>query len=177
MAAKKKKPRVSNRTVKLLVLLAALVLIPLGVVLANQAPTYKQATGLQLEQARQAIANQYLADSSINCSDATDPIKPQARVAVFYKYLRVNQYANRAVIRGCNNIDSLLAKVNNIWVRSEVNISLDTSANPVWQQACLIDDITRADTIVRPENSSIDATNLKLCNALKHNKILRIQDL
>jgi hypothetical protein len=42
---------------------------------------------------------------------------------------------------------------------------------------CDIADITRADTVVRPENRSIDHFNQKLCEGLQQNKILDIRDL
>lgn len=122
------------------------------------------ASGDMLEQARQDIVKQYLAASSTACTNPSDPIQPQARAAVFYQYLRVNRYADRAVIRGCNDTDTLLAKTARGWEQTSVNISLDLRANPAWQRACRITDITRADTVVRPENSSIDAFNLKECN-------------
>jgi len=62
-------------------------------------------------------------------------------------------------------------------VQTEVNLNLSSRANPVWAEACEASDILTPDTVVRPENSSIDATNLKLCQGLQHNKLLRIQDL
>ena len=113
------------------------------------------------------ITDKYLRTSSVDCSDPTDPIKPQDRVQVFKDYLKVNSYANRAVIRGCNNVDTLLYKnKKGEWARSTVNISLDRRANPKWQKECLIQDITKADTVVRPENASIDASNYELCAQL-----------
>jgi hypothetical protein len=171
------------------VVLGAILFVGLGVGLlatykagANQQvastmSSNSNATGVQLEAARTAIANQYLAASSTGCTDSSDPIKPTDRVAVFYEYLRVNIHDDRAVIRGCGNHDSLLARIAGKWQMTEVNMSLDTSANPVWQSACDITDITRTDTKVRSENASIDAANLKLCQGLQHGKILQIQNL
>jgi len=113
------------------------------------------------------ITNKYLQASSTGCSDPSDPVKPQDRIAVFKKYLKVNGYANRAVIRGCNDSDSLLYKNRaGEWQRSTVNVSLDRRANPKWQKACLIQDITRADTVERPENKSLDDINYQLCQQL-----------
>lgn len=113
------------------------------------------------------ITDKYLRVSSTDCSDPSDPVKPQDRVDVFKSYLKVNGYANRAVIRGCNDIDALLYKNKaGEWVLSTVNISLDSRANSKWQKECLIQDITRADIIERPENKSIDDTNYELCSQL-----------
>ncbi len=113
------------------------------------------------------VKNAYLAKSSIDCTDPTDPIKPGDRVAVFEKYLQVNAYANRAVIRGCNNVDMLLYKdKSGAWMASNVNLALDRRANPKWQKECLIADITRADSVMRPENRSIDTINFESCQKL-----------
>jgi hypothetical protein len=89
------------------------------------------------------------------------------RVKQFNKYFKVNKYANRAVIRGCGDADSLLAKADNgTWHKTSVNIILSSRQNPWWQKECLIDDITTADTVVRPENRSIDQFNYDICNHL-----------
>ncbi len=166
------------------VVLGAILFVGLGIGLiatykagANQQSTYMPftATGRQLEAARTAIANQYLA-SGTTCP-ASDNVTPEQQSVVFYKYLRVNIHDDRAVIRGCDDHDSLLAYIDGQWQMTEVNMSLDTAANPVWQKACDITDITRADTKVRPENNSIDDDNLKMCQSLQNNKILRVQDL
>ena len=132
------------------------------------------ASGKQLEAARTDITNEYLAVSSTGCADPSDPINPADRVAVFYKYLRVNAHADRAVIRGCNDADTLLAYQAGKWLRTEVNMNLDARANPAWQKVCDITDITVADTKARPENSAIDAGNLQMCKALQQGKNIDI---
>lgn len=183
MTRKKQLPKPANWRA---VLLGTLLFVGLGVGLitvfragaAQHLDAISQAaSGTQLEASRKAIADTYLAASSTECSDATDPISPADRVAAFYKYLRVNSHNNRAVIRGCNDGDTLLARINGEWQKTTVNISLDRRANPVWQRACDITDITRADTKVRPENRSIDSINLELCDGLQDGKILQLQDL
>ncbi len=87
------------------------------------------ASAAEKENARQDIARMYLTNNgSINCTDPTDPIKPQDRTSVFNKYLQVNGYVNRAVVRGCNNVDQLLAKTKNgEWVMTNVNVNLRCS--------------------------------------------------
>jgi hypothetical protein len=127
-----------------------------------QAPRY--ASGKEIEEARKTIAAQYINESSVACTDTSDPISPTGRIVVFYKYLRVNRYADRAVIRGCDNIDSLLAKTREgKWVRTQVNMALDARVNIRWQNACDIADITVADDVERPENMSIDEENYQEC--------------
>jgi len=143
----------------------------------QQRAALPQATGRELEASYTDIATHYLAQSSTECADVSDPVSPENRVAVFYRYLRVNIHNSRAVIRGCNNIDTLLARIDGKWLPTNVNMNLDAAANPVWQQACDITDITRADTVKRPENDTIDDVNLKMCEGLQRGKILQLQDL
>lgn len=136
------------------------------------------ANGNEMATAYKEVTAKFLAASSTDCTDATDPIKPTGRTATFYEYLRVNRYANRAVIRGCNNLDHLLAKTSNGWEMTNVNVSLDLRANPTWQKACMIEGITRPDDKVRPENSSIDSMNLEECDYIRqNNKVPSLQDL
>jgi hypothetical protein len=142
--------------------LTVLFLIGLFVVTHHAKPPLASAE--QLQTARMQIIAQYEAVAT-TCSN--DNTTPEIRTQTFNKYLRINRYGNRAVIRGCNDGDSLLAKVTSgSWQRTNVNISIDLRANPKWQRACLIDDIIKADTVIRPENQSIDAENLAECQYL-----------
>jgi hypothetical protein len=130
--------------------------------------TLHTASAAELASARQDIVQKYKEENSTKCSDLSDPISPVDRGAVFEKYLKVNKYANRAVARGCNDIDFMLYKDSSgLWQRSNVNISLDTRANPKWQEECYLQDITTADDVVRPENSSIDENNYNECHKIK----------
>lgn len=131
-------------------------------------PRYELASRSEISTAKASITSLFKAQSSTQCTDETDPISPQDREKVFDDYLKVNKYANRAVIRGCSDTDSLLAKnpINGKWEEAAANISLDTRANPAWQRECLIDDITKADEIVRPENGTIDTSNFIDCRVL-----------
>jgi hypothetical protein len=166
------------------VILGAILVVALGLGLlsaykagATQQSTYMPAvaTATQLEASRAAIAQQYLTDGAANviCGVKGTPVPSET----FYKYLRVNVHNDRAVIRGCNDVDLLLAKIDDKWQTTEVNINLSLRGNPTWLRACDVTDIIRADTVVRSENSSIDADNLKMCQSLQNNKILRVQDL
>lgn len=130
---------------------------------------YNLASRSEIKLIKQEITKQYQADSSTNCTDDTDPIKPADRVEVFKEYLKVNKYGNRAVIRGCNDGDSLLAKnpISGAWEMTNVNVSLDLRANPSWQVECMIDDITIADDVTRSENNGIDINNFVACRQLK----------
>ncbi|HUB93761.1 MAG TPA: hypothetical protein VMB52_04615 [Verrucomicrobiae bacterium] len=126
-----------------------------------------------IAQAKQDITNEYLATSVRDCVDPVTGV-PYDGDAYFNKYLQVNAYANRATIRPCNSNGELLAKLNGQWVMTEVNLNLSARANPTWANACWASDILTPDTVVRPENSSIDAENLKQCQALQRGQNLDI---
>ncbi|MGH7241759.1 MAG: hypothetical protein ACREGB_05675 [Candidatus Saccharimonadales bacterium] len=138
-------------------------------------PHYKPlqlASTQQIMDAHRDIIHTYFL-SETTCKD--DSVDHTTRVKTFNKYFRVNQYANRAVLRGCNNADVMLAKDDaGKWQKTDVNIVLSSRQNPQWQKACLIDDITPADTKVRPENNAIDAFNLQLCNQLAKQSYIEV---
>lgn len=168
----------SSKVKNIIWIVIILIALVLGIGVGHSLPTkevtepgYKFASSNDIKLAKDDIRNSFKAQSSTDCKDQSDPTSPQAREAVFEKYLKVNKYANRAVIRGCNDDDSLLVKdpYTNKWEKTVVNIALDARANPVWQKECLIDDITLPDSKVRSENSSIDVTNLVSCRILKEN--------
>jgi hypothetical protein len=138
-------------------------------------PHYKPlqlATPQQTQDAHRDIIRRYFLVSTI-CRD--DNREKADRIKTFNKYFQTNKYANRAVIRGCNDIDSMLYKDDQgKWQRSDVNIILDFKHNPKWQKACLIDDITVAATKVKPENSSIDSANLGICETLAKESYIEV---
>lgn len=148
--------------------IALIVGFGVGFIIKPQTKQLNLATALQKEVARQEVSKMYLnKDGVINCTDPTDPIKPKDRTTVFNNYLQVNGYANRAVVRGCNNTDQLLAKTKQgNWIMTEVNMNLDARVNPKWQKECLIQDITVTDTVTRPENESIDNGNFQDCQKI-----------
>ncbi len=165
----KNKTQKFNRHQLTLITISVIVGIIFGLLSCKNMPTATGASGAELEKARKDISKQYLAESSTKCSGKDDPTKPTDRVEVFYKYLRVNKFGNRAVIRGCYDFDNLLYKnKSGEWVKTTVNMSLDTRVNPKWQKECLIEDITVADDVVRPENDSIDLLNFQECNDFKN---------
>lgn len=145
--------------------LAAFALIALALFLC--VPHYKPlevASQQQIMDAHRDIIHAYFVSETTCANDTVDKV---TRVKTFNKYFAVNQYANRAVMRGCNDSDVLLAKDDaGKWRKTDVNIVLSSRQNPQWQKACYIDGITTADTKVRPENSAIDAFNLSLCDRL-----------
>src|SRR5260370_29078992 len=115
---------------------------------------------MYIQKAKDVITAKYLNSNSGGCN-ATNGLTAQDNIKTFKKYLKVNSLVNRAVIRVCG-ADSLLAKSpSGEWVQTGVNMSLDKRVSPVWQKACLIQEITTADTVVRPENSSIVTDNLQ----------------
>jgi len=165
-----KKNRKNNTQIyKYFPIFAALILgFGLGMILKPQPTQLNLVTTSEKDSAKQEISRLYQDDNTIKCADPTDPIKPQDRGAVFNKYLKINGYANRAVIRGCNDLDRLLAKTKQgNWVLTDVNVTLDARVNPNWQKECLIQDITVSDTEIRPENTFIDDSNFQECQKLK----------
>lgn len=151
----------------LTLLIGLLIGYGLGIVLKPQSQKLDLATATEKANAKEMISLHYRDANTIKCSDSTDPLLPNDRVAVFDNYLRVNGYANRAVIRGCNNLDRLLVKTRQgDWVLTEVNLNLDTRVNPKWQRECMIQDITTTDTVTRPENSTIDSSNFQECQKI-----------
>ena len=134
------------------------------------------ASQANLEQAKQDITARYLAQSTTNCIDHVTNV-PYDGTAYFAKYLHVNAYANRATIRACNTNGTLLTRINGQWLQTDVSLNLNARANPAWAKACLVSDILTLDSKVRSENRSIDNVNLRMCQALQDNKILRVQDL
>jgi len=127
----------------------------------------------EINQAHHDIINKYFLKDTL--CPAGDNLSHDQRVKSFNAYFKVNQYANRAVVRGCNDTDQMLAKMDNgKWLPTDVNIRLDTRQNPQWQKECLIDDITVADDKVRPENGSIDAFNLSTCNKLRRESYIEV---
>lgn len=132
----------------------------------NHDARYELASQSEIKSAKAAISAKFKATE---CGDTTDAATISGRQEVFDQYLKVNSYANRAVIRGCDDADSLLAKdpISGEWQLTNINVSLDRRTNPAWQAECLITDITTADDAVRPENTSIDAYNLVGCRKLQ----------
>lgn len=153
--------------------LFGLLLVAVGLFLF--VPHYKPlklASKSELEQAHYDVIKQHFV-ASTTCNN--DTRSKTDRIITFNKYFKVNKYANRAVLRGCNDADVMLAKNDaGKWVKTDVNIQLQLRQNPVWQQACLIDDITKADTVVRPENKSIDANNRAICDKLQKESYIQL---
>lgn len=127
------------------------------------------ATQAEKDVARREIVATYMKDGT-TCKN--DSMTQPERVETFDAYLKVNAYANRALMRLCGDSDVLLAKINGRWLPTDINIRLDSRQNPTWQQACEIQDITMPDTIVRSENASIDASNLKTCTYIADHNAL-----
>lgn len=148
----------------------AILAIGLLLVIPHYKPL-KLATTQEMQQAHQDIIMSYFV---VNTTCKQDTRTKTDRIKTFNKYFKVNQYANRAVFRGCNDTDQLLAKNDTgKWVKTTVNIVLSSRQDSLWQKACLIDDITTADSLVRPQNSSIDAHNLKVCDSLSKQSYLQ----
>jgi hypothetical protein len=169
-----------------LVLLGVIIFLGLGVGLisAYRAGATRQrdempkprpiASGTALEKSRSMITEAFLESSTTGCKD--DDLTQVGRTAVFYKYLRVNLHNDRAVIRGCNNHDTLLAYVNGKWQATGVLLNLDGTASPGWQKACDVADITRTETELHVEDIPTAGNNYALCRQLQQGKIVTSQN-
>lgn len=136
---------------------------------ARRAATLTVAASPQdIENAKNQIAELYKGQTVGACWE----VNRGERLAIgkyelTYRNLRINQYADRAIITDCGDFDTLLVKNNaGQWMKTSVNLQISNRVNPTWQKECGIEDITVADDQVRPENSSIDAMNLAECKKL-----------
>lgn len=103
------------------------------------------------------------------CPDAGEKIElKMGKIVPNYRSIKINKYANRAVVTDCAERDELFLKTKNgMWAPTNINLQLSNRANPTWLKECLIEDIVVADEIVRPENASIDAMNIEECKRIK----------
>lgn len=131
--------------------------------------TLQYASAQEIENAKNAISELYKDKAIDSCKGPTEASDLTAdRYELNYNYIRINKYANRAIITDCGGYSTLLAKNSlGVWNATNINVVTSNRVNPIWQKECLIDDITVADDIVRPENSSIDQFNLEDCKKLR----------
>lgn len=136
--------------------------------LVSSLTTERPASPSTIEVAKQQIAHPYQNDVVKACWQINNgEVLAAGKYQLDYRSLRFNRQLNRAIITDCSEHDTLLAKdTNGAWKPTRVNITLGNRVNAEWQKACLIEDMTVADDTVRPENSSIDAMNLELCQEL-----------
>lgn len=155
--------QISRRAVYGSLVILAIVATGLFLLVPHYKPL-KLATSDDFSTAHRQIIKQYFVTETTCKKDSLSRVD---RVKTFNAYFKVNGYANRAVIRGCNDADTLLAKNDaGDWFRTDVKIMLSDRQDPQWQKACLIDDITTTDTKVRLKNTDVDANNLKVCDSL-----------
>jgi hypothetical protein len=146
----------------------ALVLLLVGFssgFLVNNLMVSKTASTQELEQAKTDIARLYKGKTVKACWEVNKGSNLAAdKYELNYRNLRINKYADRAIISDCSDYDTLLYKnKSGQWVQTTVNLQIGNRVNPVWQKECGIEDITVADDMVRPENGSIDQMNLEEC--------------
>lgn len=164
MSTKSSKSKSTNYVIGLVILLVG---ITIGY-LANNLMQTHPASAQQIEQTKNEIAKLYKEKTV----DACWTVNKGANLAggkyeFTYRNLRLNKTLDRAIVTDCGEYDTLLYKnKSGQWVETSVNLVLGNRVNSVWQKACKIEDITVADDQVRPENSSIDDTNLQECNQI-----------
>lgn len=161
---KSSKLNYSSRLVAVGVLLIGMLL---GFVVNNLLQA-KPASAKEIEQAKTDITKLYKGKTVDACWQVNKGANLAAeKYEITYRNLRVNKYANRAIITDCGENDTLLFKnKSGQWKQSSVGVMIFSRVNPEWQKACKIQDITVADDRVRPENSSIDADNLTMCKQI-----------
>ena|GEM_PF-3604534 len=149
----------------------ALVILIVGVAIgyyANNLLQAKPASAQEIEQAKNEIADLYKDKAVDACWRVNNgPNLAAGKYELTYRNIQINKRANRAIITDCSENSNLLAKNRTgKWVATNINITNFNRINPVWQKECGIEDITVADDVVRPENSSIDEMNLEECKQL-----------
>jgi hypothetical protein len=163
----KKKTKNINKSIYIFALIILIVGFAAGY-FANNLTQMKPATAQEIEQAKNEIADIYRDKSVAACWRVNDgPNLASEKYELTYRNIQINQRVNRAIITDCSEYSTLLAKNSDgKWVATSVNITNFNRVNPVWQKECGIEDITVADDVVRPENSTIDETNLEKCKQL-----------
>ncbi len=128
----------------------------------------RPASAKEIEQAKNEITELYKDKAVDACWEVNDGGNLAAdKYELTYRNIQINDTADRAIITDCGENSTLLAEnKSGSWVATNINITNFNRINPAWQKECLIEDITVADDTVRPENSSIDETNLELCKQL-----------
>ncbi len=85
------------------------------------------------------------------------------RIANFNNYLSINKSGDRAILRGCNDIDQVYARRDNgRWVPL-FTINADMAQDNTVRQACGIEDITVGETDTRAENQSANTIKVATC--------------
>jgi hypothetical protein len=135
---------------------------------ANNLTQTKPVSAQEIEQAKNEIAYLYKGKAVEACWRVNSGANLAAeKYELTYRNIQINNRANRAIITDCGENSTLLAKNGaGKWVVTNINITNFNRINPVWQKECGIEDITVADDVVRPENSSIDEMNHEECKLL-----------
>ncbi len=122
----------------------------------------------QIEQTKNDIAKLYKDKTVDACWKVNNGSSlGSGKYDVSYRYLRINEQLDRAIITDCGENDKLLYKNKaGQWAETNVNLTLNNRVNPLWQEVCKVQDITTADDQVRTENSSIDEVNLQECERI-----------
>ena len=165
---KQKNKKIVDRTITLAV--AAVLSVILGFVVGLLWRS-GLATPRQIEAAKNQVVLNIAEERIVGaCPEGGDKVElKMGKIVPNYRNIKINKYANRAIVTDCAERDELFVKTQDgFWdPTNKVNLQLSNRANPVWLKECLIDDIVVADEIIRQENSSIDAMNLKECKRIK----------
>jgi hypothetical protein len=132
--------RVPRKTVYGLLLVFAVCAALLFLCVPHYKPL-KLASDQQIQDAHHNIIKHYFL-SETNCEN--DSRDRADRIKTFNKYFKVNQYANRAVFRGCNDNDKLLAQDDaGKWQYVAIDYDLDYGLLMETARSCQIQDIVK----------------------------------
>ena len=104
--------------------------------LANNLMETKSASAQEIEQAKSEITSLYVGKTVDTCWEVNDGNNMVAGMyELTYRNLRFNNYANRAIITDCSDLDTLLARnKSGKWDKTNVNLQIGNRVNPVWQK-------------------------------------------
>jgi hypothetical protein len=148
--------------------LALFALVALGLFLC--VPHYKPlqlASPQRVTDAHRDIIHAYFVNETTCKKDSVDK---STRIKTFNKYFKVNQYANRAVMRGCYDADTLLAKDDSgKWQTVDIVVELDGGLPDTINKACLTSDIIKQNNLGFSDQVASDARikhSQKVCEHL-----------
>lgn len=118
-----------------------------------------------IEQAKITLQNKYL-NQMTKCGDGDNRTAPQ-RIITFHEYFKVNHSADRAIMRGCNDVDQLFAKTKDGKWFPLFTLHADRDQDNEVRKVCKIEDITTGFDDDLPENQSANSIKKDLCKDIE----------
>lgn len=85
------------------------------------------------------------------------------RMATFNTYFALNRDGDRAIMRGCNDIDQVYARIGGTKWYPLFTINADAKQDDAVRKACKIEDITVGEADTKAENQSANALKIQHC--------------